>query len=204
MSEKFYWYTLRRWNQTYPNAQFDIERYQFPPFRRDRNKHGGRKMIFIWNSITAKRLESLEREESETICIEVTISKKTWCITFAERPPRNDNKIMFFNESSLSLNQCVNKYDNIIVMGDLNIDISNKRKGNNKFLADYCDTFSLQNIITGKSWHKSSTDISIDLMLTNRPRSFHKTSIFETGISNHHKLILSFFRSYFTRIPKKL
>ena len=161
-------------------------------------------MIFIWNSITAKRLESLEREESETICIEVTISKKTWCITLAERPPRNDNKIMFFNESSLSLNQCVNKYDNIIVMGDLNIDISNKRKGNNKFLADYCDTFSLQNIITGKSWHKSSTDISIDLMLTNRPRSFHKTSIFETGISNHHKLILSFFRSYFTRIPKKL
>ena len=40
-------------------------------------------------------------------------------------------------------------------------------------------------------------------MLTNRPRSFHKTSIFETGISDHHKLILSFFRSYLMRIPPK-
>ena len=40
-------------------------------------------------------------------------------------------------------------------------------------------------------------------MLTNRPRCFHKTSIFEIGISDHHKLILSFFRSYFTRIPSK-
>ena len=38
-------------------------------------------------------------------------------------------------------------------------------------------------------------------MLTNRPRSFHKSSIFETGISDHHKLILSFFCSYFSRIP---
>ena len=40
-------------------------------------------------------------------------------------------------------------------------------------------------------------------MLKNRPRSFYKTSIFETGISDHHRLILSFFRSYFTRIPPK-
>ena len=40
-------------------------------------------------------------------------------------------------------------------------------------------------------------------MLTNRSRSFHKTSIFETGISDHHKLILSFFRSYLMRISPK-
>ena len=40
-------------------------------------------------------------------------------------------------------------------------------------------------------------------MVTNGPRRFHKTSIIETGISDHHKLILSFFRSYFTRIQPK-
>ena len=33
----------------YPNAQFHIEGYQFPPFRRDRNKHGGGKMVFVRN-----------------------------------------------------------------------------------------------------------------------------------------------------------
>ena len=88
-------------------------------------------------------------------------------------------------------------------MGDLNIDISDKRKDNNNFLSDLCDTFSLQNIITGKTCHKSNVGTSVDTMLTNRPRSFHKTSIFETGISDHHKLILSLFRSYFTRIPPK-
>ena len=39
---------------SYPNAQFHIEGYQFPPFRRDRNKHGGRKMVFVRNSIIIK------------------------------------------------------------------------------------------------------------------------------------------------------
>ena len=124
---------------SYPNAQFHIEGYQFPPFRRNRNKHSGGKMVFVRNGITAKRLESLEGKESETICI----SKKKWCTMFTYRPPKNDSKVMFFNELNLSLNQCVNKYDNIIVMGDLNIDISDKRKDNDNFLSDLCDTFSL-------------------------------------------------------------
>ena len=72
-------------------------------------------------------------------------------------PPKNGNKLMFFNELNLSLNQCVNKYDNIIVMGDLNIHISDKRKGNSNFLPELCDTFSLQNIITRNTCHKSKS-----------------------------------------------
>ena len=117
-------------------------------------------MVFIRNGIIAKRLESLEGKESETICIEVTISKKKWCISFAYRPPRKDNKVMVFNDLNLSLNHCVNKHDNIIVIGDLNTDISDKRKENNNFLSDLCDTFSLQNIITGKTCYKSNRYIN--------------------------------------------
>ena len=52
-------------------------------------------MIFVRNSIIAKRLESLEGKEGKTICVENTISKKKWCVTFAYRPPQNDNKVMF-------------------------------------------------------------------------------------------------------------
>ena len=102
--------------------------HQFPSFRRDRNKHGGGKMVFVRNNIIAKRLESLEEKESETICIEITISNKRWCITFVYRPPQNANKVMSFNESNLSLNQCVNKYDNIIVMGDQTLTYRIKEK----------------------------------------------------------------------------
>ena len=46
------------------------------------------------------------------------------------------------------------------------------------------DTFSLENKIIGKICHKSKAGISIDIMPTNTVRSFHKTSIFETGITH--------------------
>ena len=71
------------------------------------------------------------------------------------------------------------------------------------YLSDLFNSFSLKNIITGKACFKKTTGTSIYILLTNRPRSFLKTGIFETGLSDHHKLILSFFRSYFSRIPPK-
>ena len=46
----------------------------------------------------AKRLANLEENTSETICIEVTISKKKWCIIFVYRPPHLNNKKVFFSE----------------------------------------------------------------------------------------------------------
>ena len=86
-------------------------------------------------------------------------------------------------------------------MGDLNIDTFDKTKDKSCYLSDLCDTFSLKNIITGKTCFKKTRGTSIDILLTNRLRSFLKTGIFETGLSDHHKVILSFFRSYFSRIP---
>ena len=44
---------------------------------------------------------------------------------------------------------------------------------------------------------------SIDVFLANRTRRFHNTAITETGISDHHKLITSFFRSHFDKFYRK-
>ena len=42
---------------SFPDAQFHIEGYQYPPFRRDRGKNGGgRVIIFIREGLIAKRL----------------------------------------------------------------------------------------------------------------------------------------------------
>ena len=150
-------------------------------------------MVYRRVGILAKRLEDLEGKHSETICLELTVSKKKWCITFAYRPPSNDNKAIFFNELTTSLSQITNLYDYFVVMGDLNIDTSDKTKDASCYLSDLCDTFSLKNIVTEKTCFKKTTGTSIDILLTNRPRSFLKTGIYETDLINHHKLILSFF-----------
>ena len=81
-------------DSSYPNAQFHIDGYQFTPFPKDRNKYERGKMVYIRGGIIARRLENLEDKHSETICPELTFSKKKWCITFAYRPPSNDNKVI--------------------------------------------------------------------------------------------------------------
>ena len=105
---------------SYPNAQFHIDRYQFPPFRKDRNKYGGRKMLHTRDGIIAKCLENLKGKHSEAICLELTVSTRKWSLTFAFRQPSNDNKAIFFKIKNL--------YDYFVVMGDLNIDTSDKTK----------------------------------------------------------------------------
>ena len=43
----------------------------------------------------------------------------------------------------------------------------------------------------------------IDLILTNKPNSFQKSSIIETSVSDYHKLVGTFFKSHFKRfLPK--
>ena len=58
-------------DDTFPDAQFMIENYQFPPFSKYRNKRGGGKMVFIRKELLAKRLENFETKSTETICIEL-------------------------------------------------------------------------------------------------------------------------------------
>ena len=59
---------------SYPDSQFHIDRYQFPPFCKDRNKHGGGKRVYVRNGIIAKRIKQFEEGCGETICLEFTFS----------------------------------------------------------------------------------------------------------------------------------
>ena len=61
----------------------------------------------------------------------------------------------------------------------------------------------MNNFIKRKTCFKTDSGTSADVMLTNRPRSFHKTSIIETGFSDHHNMIPSFFRTHFERLKSK-
>ena len=66
---------------------------------------------------------------------------------------------------------------------DLKIDTLDDPMGTNSYLSDFCNTFSLKNWILGKTCFKAVSGTSVDVMLTNRPRSFQKTAIIETGLS---------------------
>ena len=102
-------------DESFPDAQFHIEGYQYPAFRKDRNKNGGGKIVYVKEGLIAKRILEYENVNIETICIEITISKRKWCLTFAYRPPYNNNKATFFMELNKSLCNIARKYENILI-----------------------------------------------------------------------------------------
>ena len=94
-------------DSSFPNSQLRIDEY-IPPYRRDRDNHGGGGIVFIREGLITKRLENLETKISETICLELTVSNKKWFILFAYRPPQENNKYTFFNELNETLSKAVN------------------------------------------------------------------------------------------------
>ena len=99
-------------------------------------------MVYIRDGVIAKRLENLEGKHSDTICLQLTAKEM----------------VHNWNELTTSLSQITNLYDYFVVMRDLNIDTSDKTKDTWCYLSDLCDTFSLKNIVTGKTCFKKTTD----------------------------------------------
>ena len=161
-------------DESFPDAQFHIEGYQYPAFRKDRNKNGGGKIAYVKEGLIAKRILEYENLNIETICIEITISKRKWCLTFAYRPRYNNNKAIFFMKLNKSLCNIARKYENILIIGDLNINFDNLKMGDtHSHMSDLRDTFPLSNLVNGVTCVKSQNGTSIDVMFTNRPKSVH-------------------------------
>ena len=75
-----------------------------------------------------------------------------------------------------TLIKILGKYDNIILAGDLNIDELRPCLDSSKnHFSDMKDIFSLANLIKKPICFKSQNSTLLDLILTNRPRSFMKS-----------------------------
>ena len=64
--------------------------------------------------------------------------------------------------------------------------------------------FNLTNLIKNETCFTSDDKYTIDLNLTNKPKSFQKTCITETGLSDFDKLISIFFKTQITRLKSKI
>ena len=68
-------------------------------------------------------------------------------------------------------------------------------------MADFLNVYNLKNLVYQKTCFKNPDNPTcIDLILTNSPRSFQNTNVFETGLSDFHKLATTVLKIHF---PKK-
>ena len=73
-------------------------------------------------------------------------------------------------------------------------------------MKEFCDTYNLKNLISEPTCFKNAQNPTlINLILTNKPKSFHSSMCIETGISDFHKLIVSVLNVQFTKLhPNKI
>ena len=84
-------------------------------------------------------------------------------------------------------------YKNCILLGSLNI------VRNNTQLQNFCESLLLKYLIKKPTCYKGDTSTGIDHIVTNIPKRFMKSMALETGISDHHKMIMTIFRSIFAK-----
>ena len=183
-----------------PSKQLEIENYEIRN-RKDRDKNGGGLIEYVKKGVVCKQL-NFDAKSSEIIISELTIRNKKWVIISCYRPPSNTNLITFFNDLENCLNKAFSKVDNVIVLGDLSINF-NVTDSNYDRLKILCETFDLRNIIKQKTCFAGEQGTLIDLILTNRPRSFKNTVATETGLSDHHLMISTFLKAYLVRLKPK-
>ena len=86
-------------------------------------------------------------------------------------------------------------YKNIFLMGDYNAAITETN------MSSFCEIYHLTNTIKQPAFFKNPSNPScIDLFLTNNAHCFQKSSVFENGLSDFHKLIVTVMKWH---IPKQ-
>ena len=129
----------------------------------------------------------------ESFYIEINIRKKKWLLVGTY----NLNKNLISNhlkEIGKNLDNYSSKYDNFILLGDLNSEPTESA------VKDFCEIYSCKNLIKDNTCFKNSLKPScIDLIITNRPKSFQNSVTVETGLSDFHKMTLTVMKVFYKK-----
>ena len=148
-------------NETFPTSQFLMDKFQVH-LRLDRNGNGGGLLLFYRDHTPYKKIKLDFNPEIEVILIEINMKKRKWVLIGSYNP--------LLNELSI-------KYDNFILIGDFNSEIHEEP------LNIFCTTYNLKNLIKEPTCFKNIDNPScIDLILTNKPLYFQRTTVVERYI----------------------
>ena len=179
--------TETKLDSSFPDSQFLIKGYS-TPYRLDRNCNGGGILIYIREDIPYKAVNN--KLSIEGLFVEINLRKKKWLLY-------NPNKNLIsnhLNELGRHLDLLCSSYDNFLLAGDFNVE------SDSTYMADFCDLYNLKSLIKEPTCFKSlCKPTCIDLILTNKKRSFQNSTTIETGLSDFHKMVITVMKSKFPK-----
>ena len=184
-------------DSTFPTSQFKIPGYQLP-YRKDRSKHGGGVLLYVRDDIPSRLLQFKFDSEIECIIIEISIYKRKWLVMGLYNP-KGHQIINFLSIIRRNLDYYFRLYDNIILLGDFNAEITDPA------MHELIGLYNFKCLIKEPTCFKSLDNPScIDLIITNRYNSFQHTQILETGLSDFHKLTVTVLKTTLKKRQPKI
>ena len=131
-------------------------------------------------------------KKCEIISIDFSISNKKWVLLGIYSPP-SQNEVLFVEQIKLALNTSSTSYKNFLLLGDFNMTTENSK------LLDLMDAFCLGNLINEPTRFKSTVPTTKDLIVTNQKSLFMKSSAYQSGLTDFHKLTTMILRKSITK-----
>ena len=175
----------------FPTAQFSLNGL-LKFYRPDRNSIGGGILLCVGDDIPSRLLTDYKvKDNLELFFVGVNIRKKEWLLGCSYNPHKGNisNHLHHLNKG---LDIYLKSYYNILIMGDLNSEVSEN------CLNGFCNVNSLKILNRGQTCFKNPNNPScIDLFLTNRQQCFQQTCAIETDISDLHKMVVTVMKIHY-------
>ena len=186
-------------DNTFSHALYNLKDFS-NPYRLDRNSHGGGTLVYVRDSIPSNLVKLDQKFENvKGFFIELELSKKIKWLLSCSYSPHKGNTKQHLSNISKGLDEVNSKYDNILIIGYLNTNMSEPS------LNEFCQTYNLESIVNKPICFKNPKNPScIDLMLTDKQESFLKVKTVETGLSDFHKILVSVFKTSFKKKKPKI
>ena len=175
-------------DSSFPSGQFSVPGFRDPPFRADRNKHGGGLIAYIRSDIASRRRLDIERsfyDRIEVIALEVTLRNEKWLFIGFYKPP-NVKDLCLIQSFENVMNTFRSEFACMILLGDSNIDQFKKHV----CFEDFLDVFGMTCVIEGPTCFKGTPSL-IDIILTDTPGRISGKLNINIGISDFHHLTMA-------------
>ena len=154
-------------------------------------------LVYIRDDIRSRIIEC-ENLPSSFEGLVIVFNLKKWLMICSYNPHRNGIK-EHIRVLSCCLDQIIQKYENLNLMGNYNAEITNAS------IQEFCESYFLENMVKKSACFKNpAKPTCIELIITNKPGMFQNAQTYETGLSDFYKLVVSAMKLKYKKRPPRM